>query len=70
MKHELRGRGRGHSLLTLLEDEGRQRGAKSAYLDTFGFQALDFYKQHGYQVFGKLQDLPPGHQRYFLREQL
>jgi GNAT superfamily N-acetyltransferase len=70
VKDELRGRGYGHRLLTLAEQEARQRGAKNAYLDTFSFQALDFYKQHGYQVFGELQDFPPGHQRYFLTKQL
>jgi hypothetical protein len=57
-------------LLTLAEDEARQRGAKNVYLDTFSFQAPDFYKQHGYQVFGELEDFPPGHERYFLTKKL
>jgi ribosomal protein S18 acetylase RimI-like enzyme len=70
VKEELRGRGYGHRLLTLAENEARQRGAKNAHLDTFSFQAPSFYKQHGYQVFGELADFPPGHQRYFLRKQL
>ena len=70
IKEELRGCGYGHRLMELAEDEARQRGAKNAYLDTFSFQAPDFYKQHGYQVFGELQDFPPGHQRYFLTKQL
>ena len=70
VKDELRGRGFGHRLLTLAEEKARQRGAKNAYLDTFSFQASDFYKQHGYQVFGELPNFPPGHQRYFLTKQL
>ncbi len=70
IKEELRGRGHGHRLLTLAEDEARKRGAKKAHLDTFSFQAPDFYKQHGYEVFGELKDFPPGHQRYFLSKQL
>jgi len=70
VKDELRGRGFGHRLLMLAEEEARQRGAKNAYLDTFSFQAPDFYKAHGYQVFGELQNFPPGHQRYFLTKQL
>lgn len=70
IKDELRGHGYGHRLLTLAEQEARQRGAKHAYLDTFSFQAPDFYKQHGYQVFGELKDFPPGHQRYFLKKEL
>jgi len=66
----LRGRGYGHRLLTLAEEEARQRGAKNAYLDTFSFQAPDFYKQHGYDVFGELPDFPQGSDRYFLKKQL
>jgi N-acetylglutamate synthase-like GNAT family acetyltransferase len=65
---ELCGRGYGHRLLTAAEDEARQRGAKNAYLDTFSFQAPTLHKQHGYQVFGQLEDFPPGHQRYFTRK--
>jgi GNAT superfamily N-acetyltransferase len=70
LKDELRGRGYGHRLLMLAEQEARKRGAKNAYLDTFSFQAPDFYKQHGYQVFGELADFPTGHQRYFFTKQL
>jgi GNAT superfamily N-acetyltransferase len=67
---ELRGQGYGHRLLTMAEQEARRRGAQHAYLDTFSFQAPDFYKQHGYQVFGELEDFPPGHRRYFLTKNL
>ncbi len=67
---ELRGRGYGHRLLTMAEEEARRRGAKNAYLDTFSFQAPDFYRQHGYRVFGELPDFPRGHQRYFLTKEL
>ena len=70
VKDELQGRGYGHSLLTRIEEEAGQRGAKNIFLDTFSFQAPDFYKKHGYQVFGVLPEYPPGHQRYFLTKQL
>jgi len=70
VKDELRGRGYGHRLLTLAEDEARKRGAEHAYLDSFSFQAPGFYRRHGYQVFGELEDFPSGHQRYFLTKKL
>jgi GNAT superfamily N-acetyltransferase len=70
VRDDLRGQGYGHRLLTLAEDEARQRGARNVYLDTFSFQAPDFYKQHGYEVFGQLQDFPHGHHRYFLTKRL
>ena len=70
LREDLRGQGYGHQLLTAAEDEARQRGAKNAYLDTFSFQAPDFYEQHGYRVFGTLDDFPVGHQRFFLTKEL
>ncbi len=70
VRDELRGCGYGRRLLTQAEDEARGRGAKNVYLDTFSFQAPDFYKQLGYQVFGELQDFPSGYQRYFFTKQL
>jgi GNAT superfamily N-acetyltransferase len=70
IKEDLRGLGYGHRLLELAEEEGRKRGAKNAYLDTFSFQAPEFYIKRGYQVFCKLKDFPQGHQRYFLTKEL
>ena len=70
VRDDLRGLGHGHRLLTVAEDEARKLGAKNAYLDTFSFQAPDFYHQHGYEVFGELQDFPTGHNRHFLRKTL
>lgn len=70
VEEALRGRGYGHQLLVAVEEEARQRGARHAFLDTFSFQAPDFYQRHGYQVFGQLGDFPPGHQRYFLKKEL
>jgi len=70
IREDLRGHGHGHRLLTTAEEEARRRGAKNAYLDTFSFQSPEFYAQHGYRVFGELQDFPPGHRRYFLTKEL
>ena len=70
VKEELRGQGYGHRLLTLAEEEARKRGAKNAFLDTFTFQAPDFYKQHGYEVFGELPDFPDGYRRFYMKKQL
>lgn len=70
IKEEVRGQGHGHRLLTMAEEEARKRGAKNAFLDTFSFQAPEFYKAHAYQVFGELKDFPPGHQRYYMMKQL
>jgi ribosomal protein S18 acetylase RimI-like enzyme len=70
IREDLRGRGYGKRLLELAENEARERGSKNAYLDTFSFQAPDFYKKQGYKVFGELEDFPKGHQRYYCRKEL
>lgn len=67
---DLRGKGYGHKLLEMAEEEGRNRGAQYAYLDTFSFQAPGFYQKFGYQEFGKLDDFPPGHTRHFMKKNL
>ncbi len=67
VKEGLRGRGYGSQILTRVEEEARRRGSKNVYLDTFSFQAPDFYKKLGYEVFSELPDFPVGHQRYFMR---
>lgn len=70
LPEDLRRRGYGQKLLALIEDEARKRGAQHAFLDTFSFQAPDFYKKQGYEVYGELKDFPPGHQRYFMSKRL
>lgn len=70
IREDLRGRGYGHRLLDLAEEEALRRGATNAYLDTFSFQAPRFYEKRGYRVFGELRGFPPGHDRYFLTKTL
>jgi ribosomal protein S18 acetylase RimI-like enzyme len=65
---EIRGKNIGTELLSSAENEARKRGCRFAHLDTFGFQALDFYKKQGYEIFGELQDYPEGYSRYFLKK--
>ncbi len=66
----LRGNGYGTSLMARMEEEARQLGAKNAYLDTFSFQAPEFYQQLGYRSFGELGDFPEGQRRFFMRKAL
>lgn len=63
-------RGYGAALLQRVEDEARQMGCSLAHLDTFDFQAKDFYLRQGYEVFGLLEDCPPRHKRFFLKKRL
>jgi GNAT superfamily N-acetyltransferase len=64
----LRRSGIGSSLMLAAEREARRRGCLHAHCDTFDFQALPFYQAVGYSVFGRLDDYPVGHTRYFLQK--
>ncbi|MBN2005103.1 MAG: GNAT family N-acetyltransferase [Anaerolineae bacterium] len=70
IREDLRHQGYGQRLMASIEDEGRKRGAKYVHLDTFTFQAPDFYRKLGYQVFGELKDCPAGHTRYYFTKPL
>ena len=63
-----RGIGLGRSLVHAAEAEAIRRGCTAAHCDTFDFQALPFYQKLGFEVFGELDDFPPGHTRFFLRK--
>jgi N-acetylglutamate synthase-like GNAT family acetyltransferase len=60
----------GSFLLQKAENEAKRKGAALAHLDTFDFQAKNFYVKHGYKVFGTLTNCPSGHKRYFLKKTL
>ncbi|MCB8874142.1 GNAT family N-acetyltransferase [Acidisoma silvae] len=66
----LRGQGVGSQLLALAEEEARSIGAHGIWLDTFSFQAPDFYPRHGFVPFGRLDAYPGGHNRTFFSKRI
>ncbi|HUL06906.1 MAG TPA: GNAT family N-acetyltransferase [Candidatus Acidoferrum sp.] len=65
-----RGAGHGTRLLQAAERYALERGCHGAFLGSFSFQAPAFYQKQGYQVFGVLDDHPPGHKLFFLKKAL
>jgi len=61
VSEELRGQGYGSKLMANIEDEAKKNGCTNAYLNSFSFQAVEFYKKTGYRVFGQMENFPPGH---------
>jgi len=62
--------GYGYRLLSEIEEIGRAKGCKFIHLDTFSFQAPDFYKKCGFKVFGILDSYPEGISRYYLKKDI
>jgi GNAT superfamily N-acetyltransferase len=67
---ELRRRRVGSGLIAEAENRAREFGCHFAWVDTFSFQAPEFYRKLGYVEFARLDDYPPGHCRIFLRKRL
>ena len=65
-----RGKGYGRLLLEKAEGKAKNLGGYLSHLDTFDWQAKDFYQRLGYSVFGVLEDCPPGHSRYYMQKRL
>ena len=70
VKEEFRKSGIGTKLLIETENNAKAKGAIISFLDTFDFQAKDFYLKNGYTIFGILDDFPDGHKRYHLQKRL
>jgi GNAT superfamily N-acetyltransferase len=66
----LRGTGIGAQLIAAGEALAKRRGAQHIYVDTFSFQGDGFYQRLGYEVYGALDDFPPGHRRLWLKKDL
>lgn len=64
-----RGKGLGRGLVTAVEAEAYIRGCRAACLDTYSWQAVDFYLKLGYREFGRLS-YPNGTERIYLRKEL
>ena len=62
--------GIGSQLLSGAEETARKSDCRAAYVDTFQFQAPEFYERHGYREFARLLDFPRGHPRVWLSKLL
>ena len=68
VKEEYRKLGLGSMLLNEVERIAKEKSCYLIHLDTFDFQAKDFYLKHGYEIFGILEDCPKEHKRYYLKK--
>ena len=59
------GLGLGREIMQLTEAEAKRRGLLGMWLDTWTFQAPDFYRKLGFVECGRITDYPPGHDRIF-----
>jgi enamine deaminase RidA (YjgF/YER057c/UK114 family)/ribosomal protein S18 acetylase RimI-like enzyme len=70
VRADLRKQGYGTRLLEAAENEARAKNCRGVYLETFTFQAPEFYRQHGYQRAGQINDFPSGQTHFMLWKSL
>ena len=69
VSESLRTQGIGSKLLKAAEEEAQKRGCKYAFVDTFSFQAPQFYLKHGYKEVFTLENYPyTGKRHYYTKE--
>ncbi|MGR5230753.1 GNAT family N-acetyltransferase [Vibrio rotiferianus] len=63
--------GVGSKLMALLEEQVKAHGVTHLYLDTYSFQALDFYLKLGFEKVGQYTGYPAaGIDKHFLQKQV
>ena len=67
---QLRGQGQGKKLIEIAEKVALEKGCNLMKLDTFSFQAADFYQKLGFQVLGVLENFPEGFDHYYLYKRI
>lgn len=66
---DLRRLGYGKKLLLEAENLAKEKRCEFIKLDTLSFQALDFYKKQGFEVFGTIQNAGR-HTHYYLKKDI
>lgn len=70
VKEEYRLEGYGSILLKEVEKTAKEKDCKLVTLETFDFQAKDFYLKHGYEIFAVLDGCPFEHTTYYMKKQI
>lgn len=70
MDDSLRNKEFGTKLLMEAEEIAKEQKCDFIKLDTLSFQALDFYKKHGYEVYGTLPNVGRDFNHYYLKKDL
>lgn len=65
-----RGQGLGKRLLQEAEQIARSKNCTFIKLNTFSFQAPEFYKKFGYEVMAIIENAPLGNKHYYYKKDL
>ncbi len=67
---DIRSLGYGTKLLAEMERVALESQCDFIKVDTLSFQALDFYQNHGYEIYGTLDNVGRDYKHYYLKKDL
>ncbi|MNP61417.1 Acetyltransferase (GNAT) family protein [compost metagenome] len=67
---DYREQGYGKKLLEEAEKISREKNCSFIKLNTFSFQAPDFYKKYGYKIIAVIENAPNDYKHYYLLKEL
>lgn len=70
IEENYRKKGIGKELLKHIEEVAKNYGVYLSELETYEWQAKDFYEKNGYEVFGVLDGCPKGWKKFYLKKTL
>ena len=70
VKEGYRKKGVGTRILKHAEKIAKEKGAEISMLDTFDFQAEEFYLKNGYKPIGEMKGFPKGKRRIYFSKEL
>lgn len=70
VSEQLRGQHTGTRMLEAIEHASKARGCRFCLVDTLNFQAMPFYKKHGYKTQWTQHEYPQTGCRYFMVKHL
>jgi N-acetylglutamate synthase-like GNAT family acetyltransferase len=63
-----RKQGVGTKIITMIDGVAKNKGLPKIFVDTYEFQAQDFYKKHGFYCIGIIPKYLKDHDRIFMRK--
>ena len=67
---EYRNKGIGSKLIGMIEADAQHKFIKKLFVDTYAFQAQEFYKKYGIKIIGCVPEYLLGHDRIFMRKDI
>lgn len=65
-----RKKGIGTKIISMIDAEALNKGLAKIFVDTFSFQAQEFYQKHGFHCIGSIPGYLLGHERIFMRKDI